>query len=101
MSAPLDPAFAAAHDALFAVFGEAALIRRGRAAPTPVRVVITYNVREFGDYSQGLSRVTTVKFLNAQWLPRTGDLLDLTTGRFRIDRLVQDDGVVTETVLHG
>ena len=101
MSAPLDAAFVAAHDALFAVFGEAALIRRGRAAPVPVRVVITYNVRELGEYSQGLSRVTTVKFLNAEWSPRTGDLLDVSSGRFRIDRLLIDDGIVTETVLHG
>jgi hypothetical protein len=101
VSAPLDPAFAAAHDALFAVFGESAIVRRGRAPPVPVRVVITYNVQALGDYSQGLSRVTTVKFRTAEWAPRTGDLLHIPGGRFRIDRIVFDDGVVTETVLHG
>lgn len=59
-----DPAFEAAHDALFAVFGEPAQVRRKRSRTVPVRVVVTYNVRELGDYSQGQSRVTTVKFLN-------------------------------------
>lgn len=97
----LDPAFAAAHDALFAVFGEPAIVRRGRAPPVPVRVVITYNVSELGDYSQGLARVTTVKFRNAEWAPRTGDVLHVPGGRFRIDRVLQDDGFVTEAVLLG
>ena len=101
MSTPLDPAFEAAHDVLFAVFGEPAIVRRGRAAPVPVRVVITYNVRELGDYSQGVSRVTTVKFRNAQWSPRAGDMLQFPGTRLRIDRIVLDDGIVTETVLHG
>jgi hypothetical protein len=101
VSAPLDPAFEAAHDALFAVFGESAFVRRGRAAPKPVRVVITFGVRELGDYSQGLSRVTTVKFRNAEWMPRTGDWLQLPTTRLRIDRVVLDDGIVTEAVLLG
>lgn len=101
MSTPLDRAFEAAHDALFAVFGEPAIVRRGRAPPVAVRVVITYNVTELGDYSQGLARVTTVRFRNTEWRPRTGDVLHVPDGRFRIDRVVLDDGVVTETVLHG
>ncbi len=101
MSTPLDRAFEAAHDALFAVFGEPAIVRRGRRPPVAVRVVITYNVSELGDHSQGYTRVTTVKFRNAEWRPRTGDVLHVPGGRFRIDRIVVDDGVVTETVLHG
>jgi hypothetical protein len=101
MNAPLDPAFEAAHDALFALFGEPAFVRRGRAAPKPVRVVITFGVRELGDYSQGVSRVTTVKFRNTEWTPRTGDWLQLPTTRLRIDRIVLDDGLVTEAVLLG
>ena len=101
MTTPLDPAFEAAHDALFAVFGEPAIVRRGRSPPVPVRVVITYNVVELGDYSHGVTRVTTVKFLNREWHPRTGDVLHVPGGRFRIDRVVLDDGMVTETVLHG
>lgn len=101
MSTPLDPAFEAAHDALFAVFGEPAFVRRGRAAPKPVRVVITFGVRELGDHSQGVSRVTTVKFRNAEWSPRTGDWVQLPTTRLRIDRIVLDDGLVTEAVLFG
>ena len=101
MSVRLDPAFEAAHDALFAVFAEPALVRRGRAAPVPVRVVITYGVSELGDYSQGLSRVTTVKFLNTEWRPRAGDRLQLPAGAFLIERIVVDDGIVTQTVLHG
>lgn len=101
MSTPLDPAFEAAHDALFAVFGEPAFVRRGRAAPKAVRVVITFGVRELGDHSQGVSRVTTVKFRNAEWSPRTGDWVQLPTTRLRIDRIVLDDGIVTEAVLFG
>ena len=101
MTTRLDPAFIAAHDALFAVFGEPAIVRRGRRPPVPVRVVITYNVAELGDYSQGLARVTTVKFLNTEWRPRAGDVLHVPGGRFRIDRVLLDDGLVTETVLHG
>ena len=101
MSTALDPAFAAAHDALFAVFGEPAIVRRGRAPTVAVRVVITYNVAELGDYSQGVARVTTVKFRNAEWRPRAGDVLHVPGGRFRIERIVVDDGFVTETVLHG
>lgn len=101
MSTPHDPAFEAAHDALFAVFGEPAIVRRGRASPVPVRVVITYNVRELGDYSQGVSRVTTVKFRNTQWVPRPGDVLHVPDGRHRIDRIVSNDRFVTEVVLHG
>jgi hypothetical protein len=101
VSSPLDSAFEAAHDTLFAVFGEPAIVRRGRAAPVPVRVVITYNVSELGDYSQGASRVTTVKFRTAEWVPRTGDMLHVPGGRHRIDRVVGDDGLVTEAVLHG
>lgn len=96
-----DPAFEAAHDALFAVFGEPAIVRRGRAAPVPVRVVITFGVRELGDYSQVVSRVTTVKFRNAEWRPHTGDWLQLPAIRLRIDRIVFDDGMVTEAVLLG
>ena len=101
MSVRLDPAFEAAHDALFAVFAEPALVRRGRAAPVPVRVVITYGVSELGDYSQGLSRVTTATFLNREWQPRAGDTLQLPAGPLRVDRIVLDDGVVTEVVLFG
>ena len=101
MSTALDPAFAAAHDTLFAVFGEPAIVRRGRAPTVAVRVVITYNVAELGDYSQGLARVTTVKFRNAEWRPHAGDVLHVPGGRFRIERIVVDDGFVTETVLHG
>lgn len=97
----LDPAFAAAHDALFAIFGEPAIVRRGRAPTVPVRVVITYNVAELGDYSQGLARVTTVKFLNREWRPRAADRLQLQAGAFLIERIVVDDGFVTEAVLHG
>ena len=96
-----DSAFEAAHDALFAVFGEPAQVRRKRSRTMPVRVVVTYNVRELGDYSQGLSRVTTVKFLNREWRPRAGDRLQLSAGAFLIERIVVDDGIVTETVLHG
>ena len=97
----LDPAFEAAHDALFAVFGEPARVRRARGRTVPVRVVITYNVRELGDYSQGLARVTTVKFLNREWRPRAGDRLQLPAVAFLIERIVVDDGLVTEAVLHG
>ena len=101
MSVRLDPAFEAAHDALFAVFGEPAIVRRGRRPPVAVRVVITYNVAELGDYSQGFTRVTTVKFRKTEWTPRAGDVLHVPGGRFRIDRVLLDDGLVTETVLHG
>ena len=101
MTTRLDPAFAAAHDALFAVFGEPAIVRRGRRPTVPVRVVITYNVTELGDYSQGLARVTTAKFRNAEWRPRAGDVLHVPGVRHRIERIVVDDGFVTETVLHG
>jgi hypothetical protein len=97
----LDPAFIAAHDALFAVFGEPAIVRRGRRPTVPVRVVITYNVAELGDYSQGLARVTTAKFRNTEWRPRAGDVLHVPGARHRIERIVVDDGFVTETVLHG
>lgn len=96
-----DPAFEAAHDVLFAVFGEPARIRRGRGRTVPVRVVVTYNVRELGDYSQGLARVTTAKFLNREWQPCAGDTLQLPAGPLRVDRIVLDDGVVTEAVLFG
>ena len=58
-------------------------------------------MRDLGDYSQGLSRVTTVKFLNTEWRPRAGDRLQLPAGTFLIERIVVDDGIVTETVLHG
>ncbi len=101
MTTRLDPAFAAAHDALFAVFGEPAMVRRGRRPTVPVRVVITYNVAELGDYSQGLARVTTVKFRNAEWRPSAGDVLYVPGVRHRIERIVVDDGFVTEAVLHG
>ena len=84
----LDPAFEAAHDALFAVFGEPAQVRRKRSRTMPVRVVVTYNVQALGDYSQGVSRVTTVKLRNAQWSPRAGDMLQLPGARLRIDRIV-------------
>lgn len=101
MSTPLDPAFEAAHDVLFAVFAESAHVRRGRGRTVPVRVVITYNVGELGDYSQGAARVTTAKFLNTEWRARAGDRLQLSSGAHRVDRVVVDDGIVTETVLHG
>ena len=101
MNALADAAFAAAHDALFAVFGEPAIVRRGRGTPVPVRVVITYNVSELGDYSQGLARVTTVTFRRREWSPRSGDILHVPDGRLRIDRVLRDDGLVVETVLHG
>jgi hypothetical protein len=97
----LDPAFIAAHDALFAVFGEPAIVRRGRRPTVSVRVVITYNVAELGDYGQGLARVTTAKFRNTEWRPRAGDVLHVPGARHRIERIVVDDGFVTETVLHG
>lgn len=101
MHAFVDPPFEAAHEVLFAVFGEPAQIRRGRGATVAVRVVVTYGVAELGDYSQGLARVTTVKFLNREWRPRAGDTLQLPAGAKRIDRLLVDDGVVTEVILHG
>lgn len=101
MSATTDTAFEAAHDALFDVFGEAAQVRRNRGTRVPVRVVVTYGVAELGDYGQGLARITTAKFLNRAWRPRAGDVLELVSGTHRIDRIVFDDGVITEVVLHG
>lgn len=101
MSVETDAAFGVAHDVLFAVFGEPAQVRRPRGASVPVRVVVTYGVAELGDYGQGLSRVTTVKFLNAQWRARAADILQLPDANHRIDRVVFDDGLVTEVVLHG
>jgi hypothetical protein len=101
MSATTNTAFEAAHDALFDVFGEAAQVRRNRGARVPVRVVVTYGVAELGDYGQGLARITTATFLNRAWRPRAGDMLELLSGVHRIDRIVSDDGLVTEVVLHG
>lgn len=101
MNAVVDPDFEAAHDVLFAVFGEAAQVRRPRGQSTPVRVVVTYGVAELGDYGQGLARVTTVKFLNREWRARAADILQLSSGAHRIDRIVFDDGFVTEVVLYG
>jgi hypothetical protein len=42
-----------------------------------------------------------VKFRKTEWTPRAGDVLHVPGGRFRIERIVVDDGFVTETVLHG
>ena len=101
MSATTDTAFEVANDALFDVFGEAAQVRRNRGTRVPVRVVVTYGVAELGDYGQGLARITTAKFLNRAWHPRAGDVLELLSGAHRIDRVVSDDGLVTEVILHG
>lgn len=101
MSAPIDPDFEAAHDVLFAVFGEVAQVRRSRGQTVQVRVVVTYGVAELGDYGQGLARITTAKFLNREWRPRATDILQLSSGSHRIDRIIVDDGFVTEAVLHG
>ena len=101
MNALVDPDFEAAHDVLFAVFGEAAQVRRPRGPTTLVRVVITYGVAELGDYGQGLARITTAKFLNSEWRARATDILLLSSVSHRIDRVVVDDGLVTEVILHG
>lgn len=109
-SAPLDPLSTqapfeadvdAAHDVLFALFGEAAHVRRHRGVPVPVRVVVTFGVAELGEYGQGMTRVTTAKFLNREWRARAADLLQWSGGRHRIERVVFDDGVVNEAILHG
>ncbi len=101
MSPTTDTAFEAANDVLFDVFGEAAQVRRNRGTRMPVGVVVTHGVAELGDYGQGLARITTAKFLNSAWRPRAGDVLELLSGAHRIDRIVSDDGLVTEVVLHG
>ena len=101
MSAETEAGFEAAHDVLFAIFGEAAQVRRPRGQTTPVRVVVTYGVAELGDYGQGMARVTTVKFRNSEWRARATDILQLASGSHRIDRVVVDDGIVTEVILHG
>lgn len=101
MSALVDPDFEAAHDVLFAIFGEAAQVHRHLGTSVPVRVVVTFGVAELGDYGQGLARITTAKFLNREWRARAADILQLVSGSYRIDRVVFDDGLITEVVLHG
>lgn len=96
-----DAVFVDMDDTLFAEFGESVTVQRGVAAAVPVRVVIERGVEKLGDYGQVVARVTTAMFLNSEWVPLQGDVLNLATGDRKVDEITDDDGYVTTAVLHG
>lgn len=96
-----DADFAAMDAVLFDEFGESVTVQRGAAAAVAVRVVLERGVAKLGDYGQVVARVTTAMFLNAEWVPLQGDVLNLATGNRKVESVSDDDGFVTTVVLHG
>ena len=96
-----DDAFAAAHDAVFAVFAESARITRGSRPSTPVRVVLRQVTAEVGAHSLASTQVTQVQCLNREWRLRAGDVLELPGATRTVARILFDDGYITEAALHG
>lgn len=96
-----DDAMADADLDLFEVFGEDGTVQRGATDPVDVRVVKEDGVQVLGDYGQVVGVVTQASFINAQWAPVQGDVLVLASGTRKVDRIVENDGLVTVVVLHG
>lgn len=96
-----DDAMAAADLDLFDAFGQDATVQRGAAAAVDVRVVLEDGVQVLGDYGQVVGTVTQASFINDQWEPQQGDVLALASGTRKVDKIVENDGLVTTVVLHG
>lgn len=98
-----DAAIADMDDVLFDEFGagDGVTVTRGAAAAVPVRVVLQRGVAKLGDYGQVVARVTTAMFINTEWVPQQGDVLNLADGDRKVDSIGDDDGYATTVVLHG
>ncbi len=96
-----DAAFGEMDAVLFDTFGEAVAVQRGTDAAVAVRVVLERGVERLGDYGQVAGRVTTASFLNSEWIPKPGDVLQLASGDRKVEAIDRDDGKVTVAVLYG
>lgn len=100
-----DTVFADVHGSLFEAFGIDATVKRGAAAPVPVRIIVNRGQEELAEHGQYVQRVTVVDMQVAQWMPQEGDLVAwadrLGSHTRKVDKRLDDDGFVVRAVLHG
>lgn len=98
--AEIDAVFAAMDADLFAEYGEDATVQRGVAVPVSVRVVLQRGVETLGEFGQLVGRVDLIHFQVAEWQPKQGDVVALTSGSRKVERPLDDDGSVIKAVLY-
>lgn len=91
----------AMHADLFDLEGVDGTVRRGVAAPVPVRVVLVEGQRVLGEFGQTVGQVRVAYFLVAQFRAQQGDVLTAPSGTRTVASVLSDDGFVVEAVLHG
>ena len=96
-----DDAMAAADVALFDVFGTAATAQRVADPAVAVTVVIEKNVEILGEYGQVVQRVDKISLRNSEWIAQQGDVIVIGAISRKVDRPLDDDGLVNTAVLHG
>ena len=96
-----DDAMAAADVELFAFFGTAATAQRGVDAAVPVTVVVDRNVEILGEYGQVVQRVDRISLRNSEWIAQHGDVIVIGVESRKVDKPLDDDGLVNRAVLHG
>lgn len=96
-----DDAMSTADVALFGVFGVDATAQRGADAPVPVTVVIDHNVEVLGEHGQVVQRVDRISLRNSEWVAQQGDVVVIGAKSRKVDRPLDDDGLVNTAVLHG
>jgi hypothetical protein len=96
-----EDAMAAADVDLFAFFGNAATAQRGADAAVPVTVVIDRNVEMLGEYGQVVQRVDRISLRNSEWIAQQGDMIVIGAESRKVDKPLDDDGLVNTAVLFG
>lgn len=81
-------------------FGVDATYTHGASDPVLCRVVIDRNVEIFGDMGQVVERRTAVSFLSAEVaMPVRGAVVAASSGAWKVDKVVEDDGCVVKVLV--
>lgn len=93
------------HAGLFETFGVDATAKRGIADAVPVRIIVDYDGRTYGEYGQVVGRATLVDVQLSEWAPKQGDVLAWTDHLGSHTRTVaapvKQDAYVAQVVVRG
>ncbi len=91
-----------ADSAIFGVFADVVTVKRGGGPAVSAQAVIDRDLEVLGEHGQVTGRVTKVSFRNADWRPKSGDIVTLPGGiQRKVDEVEADDAHVTRAVLYG